>query len=207
MSGSEFHDPILIAAIDKARKELFVALDEQASVARKVEIKRAVYTALAELDPEYAAQSRSEVKESFQKTSMLPLRRAPLPRTEGVRGKAPGTLSNQWRAIMGAFVVGGNFASPPETWRGIAMHAGYDIDTKTARDWLRRTAKSEHRYIQQIEDGYRVSDLAIEKFGLRNWTKNESAPSIEEADISSSDQSAASQGESAEAGTSTEKGD
>jgi hypothetical protein len=198
----------LTAAIDEARNDLSAALAELNAITRKVEIKRAVYEALANIDPRRVADRPPAQSATSSKISTVPLISTSAPRTEGARGKAPGTLSNQWRSIMASFVFDGNMAATPEAWRRAAVQAGFaEIDTKAVRDWLRRAAKSEQRFIQQTVNGFRVSELAVEKFGLRNWTKNQSAPSSEEADILLSDQSAPSTGNSAEAGTLTEKGD
>ena len=98
---------------------------------------------------------------------------ASLPRAEaaarptGSRGKAPGTISNQWRAIMGKVVVDGNQAWTPDLWALAATETGHPMETKAARDWLRRAAEGPYGYIERQGEGYRVGAAAIEKFNLK----------------------------------------
>lgn len=160
MSQSGNPSPDLAAAIEAAYIELSAAITEHEAVARKLEIKRAVYDALAKLAP------TDETRIYPQKTVRRLSATARYP--DASRGKAPGTLSKQWRTIMAAFVSTGNDAAPPDKWQTIASRLGFSINLKAARDWLGRAAKSEHRFIQETQNGFRVSDLAIEKFGLRN---------------------------------------
>jgi len=93
------------------------------------------------------------------------------------RGKAPGTLSNQWRTIMEHVVLTGNRPSSPLQWSDMALVRGFNIEEKSVRDWLRRAAESEYHYIERIGDSYRVSDTAIQKFGFKTAEPPQEVPS------------------------------
>jgi len=86
------------------------------------------------------------------------------------RGKQKGTISNQWRAVMGK-VVGtvDREPLPPEVWSAAAHEIGYKMAVKSARDWLRRGIGAQLGFIDRDGDSdrYSVSTLAIEKFNLR----------------------------------------
>jgi hypothetical protein len=82
------------------------------------------------------------------------------------RGKARGSLNQQWRVVMGGVVAQGNQFLSPEGWAAIGRMMGYDIDTKRAAGWLRRGAGIEMDFIERNGDSYRVTDAAIERFGL-----------------------------------------
>lgn len=84
------------------------------------------------------------------------------------RGKAPGTLSSQWRKIMAKIVAAGNDPMHPEYWCLAAAEAGFPkMEVKAARDWLRRSAANEYGFIARHGDNFNVSAAAIEKFLLR----------------------------------------
>lgn len=179
--------PHLAAALKDAESDLNAALAAREKADRVVEIKRAVFEALRKLDPSRAEEMVPLIDESM--------------RSEAPRGKAPGSLGARWRKIMQVVVQNGNSALTPDLWAVAAETAGYPMETKRARDWLRRATEKEHHYIQRVGDGYRVSDAAIEKFKLRNQPENESAPSVEGAESVSIDKSAAFHGESTQVGT------
>ena len=40
------------------------------------------------------------------------------------------------------------------------------MSVKAVRDWLRRAAVDEHKYIERNGDTYRVSQTAVERFNL-----------------------------------------
>jgi hypothetical protein len=84
-----------------------------------------------------------------------------------VRGKAKGTISNQWRTVMGHLVEQGNQALPYDLWTVAAQKCGYTLDVKAVRDWLRRGVGAQQGFIERHGDTYRVSALAIEKFGFK----------------------------------------
>ncbi len=83
------------------------------------------------------------------------------------RGKAPGAISMQWRQIMGKMVANGNSLMAPDLWVLAASECGHEVDVDTARDWLRRAAKSDFGYIERDGDAFRVSQAAIQRFNLK----------------------------------------
>lgn len=83
------------------------------------------------------------------------------------RGKLPGAISNQWRSTMRKIVSDGNHLTPPDLWSVAAAECAYEIDVDTARDWLRRAAKSDFGYIERNGDAFRVAEAAIERFNLK----------------------------------------
>jgi hypothetical protein len=100
---------------------------------------------------------------------MAPYRAAPdSPQISGKRGKAPGSLSSQWRKIMAKIVAAGNDPMHPDYWCIAAAEAGFPaMEVKAARDWLRRAAASEYGFILKHGDGFNVSAAAVKKFHLR----------------------------------------
>ena len=100
---------------------------------------------------------------------------SPLPNR---RGKAPGSLSSQWRKIMAKIVAAGNDPMDPDYWCIAASEAGFpNMEVKAARDWLRRAAANEYGFILKHGDSFNVSDAAIEKFHLRTPKPSPEAPS------------------------------
>jgi len=83
------------------------------------------------------------------------------------RGKQPGAISNQWRDTMGKIVADGNHLMTPDLWSVAASECNYTIDAETARDWLRRAAKTTFGYIERQGDAFRVSQAAIQRFKLK----------------------------------------
>ena len=89
------------------------------------------------------------------------------PPTSPRSGKPPGTLGSRWRSILGrhARTFGIGFAGP-ELWAANAATEGHPMSVKAVRDWLRRAAVDEHKYIERNGDTYRVSQTAVERFNL-----------------------------------------
>jgi hypothetical protein len=86
------------------------------------------------------------------------------------RGKQPGTISNQWRAVMGKMAQSvGREPLPPDVWSAAARELGFKMEVKSIRDWLRRGVGAKLGFIDRDgdSDGYGVSQLAIEKFNLQ----------------------------------------
>jgi hypothetical protein len=87
------------------------------------------------------------------------------------RGKEKGTISNQWRAVMGRMVKEvGQEPFPPNSWYEAARTLGYSMEIKSIRDWLRRGVGAQLGFIDRHGDSYSVSALAIEKFNLKTAT-------------------------------------
>jgi hypothetical protein len=95
---------------------------------------------------------------------------------ERSRGKLRGTLSNRWREIMRRVVMEGNEPLPPDLWSVVAHQAGFDLEVKSARDWLRRGVGAQLGFIDRQGDAYRVSQAAIEKFNLKAATPPSEVP-------------------------------
>lgn len=137
--------PRLQAEIDRARANYDAA-------ARALEIAEAVLRAL----------------ERVADTTAGIVRSSDAPAPEGkTRGKTPGAISGQWRAIMGRMVADGNRPEAPDVWAAAASALGYDLAPRAVNDWLRRASQDEHEYILRVAGRYRVSETAIEKFDLR----------------------------------------
>jgi hypothetical protein len=79
-------------------------------------------------------------------------------------GRAPGSLSHQWRSILGAMVDQGNRYLSPQSVSTLAQVIGITIGDKTARDRLRRY--SEMGFTERNGETYRVSEMAITRFGF-----------------------------------------
>ena len=83
------------------------------------------------------------------------------------RGKAPGAINNSWRLTLSRVVEEGNNFLSPDLWAAAAKEVGVELQPKAARDWLYRGGGAKRGYVERRGDTYRVSDLAIEKFGLK----------------------------------------
>lgn len=88
----------------------------------------------------------------------------------GGRGKLPGTISRQWIDVMAAAVNTGNVSRHHEKWAAMAHSLGYNISPITVRDWLRRGMGMKLGYIERARNDFRVTDLGIEKLGLKTAT-------------------------------------
>ena len=87
------------------------------------------------------------------------------------RGKEKGTISNQWRAVMGRMTeTVGQQPFSPAAWCEAAHELGYKMEVKSIRDWLRRGIGAQLGYVDRHGDNYSVSALAIEKFNLKTAT-------------------------------------
>lgn len=148
----------------RAKIDELTALSDELS--RAVEEWRLKYeTAKREWELTQARLDGLKIAKEMLGSASLPAR-APA-RHEGVirgRGKQPGTLSKEWRAVLAAHVASGNaFASPKD----IAAHAtsvGHPVEMKPTRDRLRKYLSI--GFTERDGDLYRVSQDAIERFGL-----------------------------------------
>lgn len=154
---------ITIANPDPLDLEIDAAKRAVADAERKLEMGRVMLAALEKAASLRPRHSNGVVRHA----SAVDFDSLGHQRIAVARGKAPGALSTQWRSIMQNVVTAGNSPLTPDLWALTATEGGYPMDTKTARDWLRRAASSEFGFIVRDGDAYRVSDAAIERFSLK----------------------------------------
>jgi hypothetical protein len=89
------------------------------------------------------------------------------PHHGGPRGKLAGTINNTYRETMRRVVEEGNNYLTPDLWAVASKECGYELSVKAARDWLFRGGGAKSGYVERSGNSYRVSALAIDRFGFK----------------------------------------
>jgi len=159
---------------DQLDLEISAAREAVADMQRELQTRQITLSAL---ERAAALRPRAAGNVPLNSTISAIARSVATGRAPGTRGKAPGTISGQWRSIMAAMVKGGNQPLTPELVAVLADANGYRLEVKAVRDWLRRAAASEHRFIEREGDACRVSAAAIERFHFQTAAPSREVPS------------------------------
>jgi len=99
----------------------------------------------------------------------FPTNKAEVARSSGdvprPRGKQLGSISMEWRAVLAAHVAAGNDFASPKDIAATSTAAGHPVEMKPTRDRMRKYISL--GFAEREGDLYRVSQSAIDRFGLR----------------------------------------